>query len=171
MDLIKMTYKGFTFSVNPMSIKTQMQRKTAQKSILFSTSKTQDMGFEPVKITGNGYFVGESAKTMAYEFMRIFKSGGSAYLFMPSLPPIRVVFSKLNTSFSSKQNAIAYEFEFIEDSVGKSSKFDFDYTYALDNENLYDVANRTGVSVEKLFERNEFKDLFDVKGGDKIWLV
>ncbi len=170
MDCLKMTYKGFVFDVNPSCIKTEMSRKTAQKTILFSTFKTQDMGFEPVKISGKGCFFGDNAKENACELMRVFKMKGSAYLFVPNFPPIRAVFNKLNVSFNSDKNCADYSFEFVEDSVGKNSRFDFNYTYAFENENLYDIANRTNVNVDKIFSCNEFENIFDVKGGDKVWL-
>lgn len=170
MELIQMSYKGITFSVNPSSIKTQMSRRLGKKPAVFSTAKVQDMCFEPTKISGNGYLTGANARQQAHSLIRAFKSKGSAYLFAPDFPPLKAFFSNLSVSFDSKMNCVNYTFEFVEDCVDKSSEIDFGYTYAFEGENLYDISNRTNVSVETIFNSNNFEDLFSVKGGDRIWL-
>ena len=170
MELIKMNYKGITLSVNPATIKTEMARSLAKKAALFSTSRVQDMCFEPTKISGSGYLVGANARCDAYEIIRTFKSKGSAYLFVPGFAPIRAFFSSLSIWYDSKISCVNYIFEFVEDCVEKKGGADFAYTYAAPGENLYDISNRTNVSVEDIFDSNDYKDLFSVKGGDKVWL-
>ena len=96
MELIKMNYKGITLSVNPATIKTEMARSLAKKTAIFSTSRVQDMCFEPTKISGSGYLVGANARCDAHEIIRTFKSKGSAYLFVPGFAPIRAFFSSLS---------------------------------------------------------------------------
>jgi hypothetical protein len=170
MQTIKMSYKGLIFDVNPTSVKTEFSKSIAKKKILFKSSKSQEMCFNPVKISGSGKLIGDKAKEQAHNLMRIFKSKGSAYLFVPELPPIKAYLSELNISFNSAQNCIDYDFAFIEDSEDKDYLKDFAYTYAFEGENLYDISNRTEISVENLFEYNDYSDLFSVNEGDKVWL-
>lgn len=170
MKLIKMSYKGFTFEVNPQTISIDYSKSVSTRSFPFFTSKAQEISINPTKISASGKFVGESAREFANKFERVFKSKGSAYLFVVDSTPIKAFFTALNISFDSKENAVSYTFEFVEDYQGKQRYFDFGYTYAKDGENLYDIANRTGVSVETLYDLNNFCDLFAVEGGDKVWL-
>jgi hypothetical protein len=170
MEFVKMTYKGFSFDVNPSSVKAEFSKTIAKKNIIFKSSKAQEICFENTKITASGKFTGENARQNSHTLMRIFKSKGSAYLFAPDIAPIKAYMSDLKISYNAGEQCVSYEVTFIEDCDDKSFLFDFGYTYALDGENLYDVSNRTDIAIEKLFEYNDYSDLFSVKEGDKIWL-
>lgn len=170
MKQIKMSYKGFTFDVNPSSLKIGMAKNIGIKHIPFSTSKVEEINFQPIKISGNGRIVGENALEKAFELERIFKSKGSSYLFIPSSSPVKAFFSAFNISFDSKDNSVLYSFEFIEDCVGKKEEYCFGYTVAKRGESLYDIALRTGVDLDEIFANNKYADLFSVSKGDKVWL-
>ncbi|MFR5875368.1 MAG: hypothetical protein ACLUFN_02635 [Eubacterium sp.] len=170
MNTIKMNYKGFSFDVNPTSIKTELSKNIAKKSILFKSAKTQEVFFEPARISGSGRFVGTDARQKAHNLMRIFKSKGSAYLFAYDMPPMKAFFCNLSVSYSAKENCVSYTFSFVEDCNDKQFSYDFGCTYALEGENLYDISNRTDVAVERLFEYNNYSDLFSVRKGDRVWL-
>lgn len=170
MQLIKMSYNGFTFTANPTSLKVNLSKNVATKTIPFGFGKSTEVCFEPAVVTGNGCFIGANARERAHELMRIFTAKGSSYLFAPSISPMRAFFTKLDISYNAGQDKIDYSFEFTQESDEKNNLFDFGYTYAKAGENLYDVANRTGFDVKELFERNDYGDLFSVCEGDKIWL-
>lgn len=170
MKLIKMSYKGFIFDVNPSSIKAELSKSIAKKSILFKSGRAQEMCFEPAKISGSGRFTGDNARQCAHNLMRVFKSRGPAYLLAPDIPPMKAYFSDLSISYNADENCVSYSFAFIEDSEDKQFSYDFGYTYALEGENLYDISNRTDVDIERLFEYNDYPDLFSVSEGDKVWL-
>ena len=122
------------------------------------------------QIKGNGKFVGSNAGEKAHELIKVFQSKGSSFLFSHDLPPMRAYFSSLDISYNAVEECVDYSFEFIEDSDAKNPIRNFGYTFALANENLYDIANRTSVGVEKLFKCNNYPDLFSVREGDKVWL-
>jgi hypothetical protein len=170
MQAIKMSYKGITLDVNPTSVKIEFSKSIAKKKIIFKSTKTQEMCFNPIKISGSGKLIGDKAREQAHSLMRIFKSKGSAYLFTPELAPIKAFLSDLTVSFDSAQGCVEYSFSFTEDCESKEYMLDFGYTYALNGENLYDISNRTEVSVENLFKCNNFCDMFSVNEGDKVWL-
>lgn len=170
MKLIKMSYKGFGFDVNPASLEISLSKSISTRGIPFSFSKSQEINIQPTKIKGSGKFIGENARQKAYQLERVFKSKGSSYLFVPDASPMKAFFSELNISYDSKDNSVSYSFEFIEDSNSKETEYSFGYTIASSNENLYDISNRTGIDVAKLFDMNDYKDLFSVKDGDKVWL-
>ncbi len=170
MKLIKMSYKGLVFYANPSSIKIQLSKYVSKRNIPLFTSKTQEICFQPSRITGNGVFAGNDAGKFADKLMRIFKSEGSGYLFLPNSEPVLTHFDALDISYDAEKNCVSYSFSFIEDCKGKRHSFDFGYTFALEGENMYDVANRTNVSIEKLARCNDFKDLFSLSEGDRVKL-
>lgn len=170
MKLIKMRYKGFTFPVNPSSIKAELSKTISASTIPFSFSKTQEVGFSPSVISASGSFTGNTAQENARTLLRIFKDRGSAYLFIPGIEPLKAYFKNLSISFNAEKNSADYSLIFVEDNRGKKSKFDFGFTYALEGENLFDIANRTNRDFDKIFEANHFMDMFSVKEGDKVWL-
>ena len=155
MQAITMTYKGFCFDANPAYIKAEYSKNIASKSVLFKSAKQQEISFKAAKIKGNGKFVGSNAGEKAHELIKVFQSKGSSFLFSHDLPPMRAYFSSLDISYNAVEECVDYSFEFIEDSDAK---------------NLYDIANRTSVGVEKLFKCNNYPDLFSVREGDKVWL-
>lgn len=170
MKYIKMGFKGFVFNVNPSSIKIDYSKRISTKPVLFSTGKTQEISFEPTKIKGEGKFTGKNARQYAHSLEQVFKRSGSSFLFVPDGTPIKAFFTGLNISYNSEEGSVSYSFEFVEDYQGELDSFDFGFTYALEGENLYDIANRTNVDVNEIFSHNDFKDLFSVEGGDKVWL-
>lgn len=165
-----MNYKDFSFDVNPSDVKIEFSKKISCENIIFSHSKTDEISFNPVIISGEGYFCGKNAKNYAHELMRIFKDRGSDYLFAPDIDPVKAFFDNLCISYNADKNCLSYKFSFIEDCTGKESTYDFGFTYANKGENLYDIANRMGVSVETIVENNDFEDLFSVSEGDKVCL-
>ena len=170
MEYIRMKYKGFSFPVNPESVETEFMKKISKREPLFSHTRVEEAGYEPTVLSGSGCFTGEKASENAHALMKLFKEDGSAYLFSPEFCPLKAFFTGLKLSAAASKDCIKYSFTFVEDCAGKKSRFDFGYTYALRGENLYDVANRTGVSVDRLFAANSYEDLFSVSEGDKIWL-
>ena len=170
MNIMKMGYKGMTFDVNPSSVKTDVSKKVAIKTIPFGFGKSAEICKMPVKITGSGVFCGENAGQDAHKLMQIFEKGGSSYLFMPRLAPIKAFFTDLTMRIGADSESIEYTFSFTEDCTEKRSSYPFGYTYAKAGENLYDIANRCEVSTESLFNANDFMDMFSVREGDKVWL-
>ncbi|MBE6719347.1 MAG: hypothetical protein E7571_01665 [Ruminococcaceae bacterium] len=170
MTAMKMSYKGFLFDVNPSSIKTQFGRQIETKTVPFGFGRSSEICRMPAKISGSGVFCTADAGEKAFELMRIFEKGGSSYLFVPKLAPMKAYFTDLTMSVNAETQSIEYSFSFTEDCSEKKSRYRFGYTYAKSGENLFDIANRCCVEAEKLFAANDFMDMFSVQEGDKVWL-
>lgn len=171
MQYIKMSYKGFSFDANPSSLTARYSKNVSKKRIPFSASASQEVGPSEAVISGEGSFVGAGAMKRAHELLRIYNKKGSDYLFCPHALPIKAYFSELDISYSSAENKVSYCFTFVQDSSEKASDYSFKYTIANAGENLFDVANRTGVDIEKIVASNDYEDLFSISEGDKVWLA
>lgn len=170
MKAVKMSYKGFEFEVNPSSIEVSLAKNIETRKLAFRHSKTQETVFEPTVIKGRGRFCSDNAGEQAFELEKLFKSNGSAYLFAPWATPMKAFFKSLSLSTDSKDGSISYSFEFVEDIKEKKNEYAFNYVVAKYGDNLYTISNQTGVDVKTLFESNDYRNLFSVRKGDKVWL-
>lgn len=171
MAMTKMRYKDFVFDVNPSDIKLSLRKNLAKTDVMYSQQKCDEVGENAAVISGKGCFIGSGAIKQAYELVRIYNKKGADFLFTPYSSPMLAVFNKLNISYSSDSKKVEYSFEFTEQSKRKSQSFEFGYTYAEEGENLFDIADRTQIDIERIVELNDFCGVFSVKEGDKVWLM
>jgi len=170
MKQLTMRYKGFAFPVNPGEISLTLSRNIRTEAAAFRRVRVSDTGKCPCTVSGSGCFFGEDAEEQAYRLMTVFQSEGAAWLYAPSLPPMRMFFQSLQIYRSADKQCVQYRFSFTEATPLKQHTRQCRYTYVRENETLFDVANRTGIAVEELAQRNCVKDLFSLGEGDKLWL-
>ena len=102
MNAVKMSYKGMLFDVNPASVKTEFCKKVNVKAIPFGFGKSTEICRMPVKISGSGVLLQPNAGEEAHKLMHIFEKGGSSYLFIPKLAPIKAFFTDLSMSVNAE---------------------------------------------------------------------
>ncbi len=103
--------------------------------------------------------------------MRVYNKKGSDYLFLPNSVPVKAYFSSLDISYSSANDRVEYSFVFTQECNTKNELQTPEFIYALKDENLFDVSNRTGVEIETLVKCNDIGNVFAIKEGDRIWLI
>ncbi len=170
MKSIKMSYRGFCFEVNPKTVKVEFKRAQSTAVIPRHRARTEEICELPAVISGTGRLYGSDARAKMQGFLSAYKKGGAAYLFSPVFPPVKAYFTSLTFSVNAEEDCIEYAFSFKEAESKKRGSFDFGYTLAEDGENLFDIAYRTGVSIEKIIALNGFEDPFSVTEGEKVWL-
>lgn len=171
VQYMKMKYKGFEFDVNPKNFKISMNKSIAKYDTVYSEQLCVENGKECASVSGNGCFIGKNAADKAFELVRVYNKKGSDYLFLPNSVPLKMRFTSLDISYSSGNDRVEYSFVFTQESNTKSETKTSRFTYALEEENLFDVANRTGVEVETLVKCNDFGSVFALKEGDRVWLI
>lgn len=171
MQYMKMKYKGFEFDVNPKDFKICMNKSSVKYDTVYSEQICVENGRDCVSVSGEGCFVGENAADKAFEMVRVYNKKGGDYLFLPNSVPLKMHFISLNISYSSGNDRVDYSFVFTQESNTKSEAKTPRFTYALEEENLFDVANRTGIEIESLVKCNDIGNIFALKEGDKIWLI
>lgn len=166
-----MKYKGFELNINPKDFTICTKKKISESVVPYDNFASDEIGKFASRVTGSGVFYGNDAVQKAHELLRLFNKKGSDYLFLPSGDTLKCYFEKLEVKYSSSYDRVEYSFGFLEDIGNQKDSYSFGYTYANDRENLFDVANRTGVKIEKLVEANDFQSIYAVSKGDKIWLM
>jgi hypothetical protein len=170
MRYIKMSYMGFTLCVNPESISLALSKSVSRQPFLSRKSRVSGISRQPCVIKGKGILFGENAQLQANELGRLFMSERSAWLFSPVIEARKMFFTSLEIKAGATREGIEYSFEFCEDISDKEYRYPFTYTYALEGENLFDIASRCHIEIGELFNLNAYPDLFSVREGDKVWL-
>lgn len=166
-----MKYKGFVFDINPKGFKLSAQKNIAKTNLPSSGFVNQELNNKGLVVTGNGSFIGKDAMEKAHLLLRLFNKKGSDFLFLPTGDVVKAYFSDMSITYSASLEKVDYTFEFVEDGPSKNALHSFGYTLAKENENLFDVSNRTGVEIDKLASINHVQSIFAVSEGDKIWLM
>ena len=166
----KMRFKGFSFDVNPNFIEIRHRRIINEKALLNGKSRVTGGALCPAEITGRGSFYGVSAPEKLQMLESLHKKGGEGWLYLPQGGAYKVYFKELTFSFNADKNRYEYSFVFVECTNSKKPSFDFSYTVADDGENLFQIARRCRVPVERLMELNDFATPFSVDPGDKVVL-
>ena len=169
MKLIKMNYKGYEFNINPSTLKLAYSKNIANQNIIDGVDRLNVISMKGAVITGTGILVGDDMLEQMSMLQMLFDKKESDYLFLPAFSPIKVYFTDLEFEMNNDKSVINYSFKFIEDSVCKKDNYCSGYTIAKNDENLFDIANRLGISVDVLVENNDFDDLFSVNEGDKVY--
>ena len=170
MKDFKMRYKDFVFPQNPKHIEISSERDLQTESIYGEKSNVEDIAQKPIKVTGNGTIYGKEAQEVCSYLSYLLKQGTAGELHCPSLYPINAYFKKFVYSQNATKDGMDYSFSFVEVCSDKREKIELDYTVAQIGENAFDIAYRTGVSIDMIMEKNNFPTPFDIKTGDKVVL-
>lgn len=166
----KMHFKNFCFEINPAFIEIMHNRNIDCQPLLNGISSVKNGSVLPVEIQGRGYFFGERASEHASVLEMLHKKEEPGWLYLPSGQAYYAFLKKLSISFDALKNRYNYSFLFIENVNGKRPVRLFDFTVAGENENMFEIAKRCRISVERLMELNNYKNPFEVKAGDRVVL-
>lgn len=168
--MVKMKFKDFEFPNNPLFIKTEMAQRINERSVLSGESKVFPVSDRAAVIKADGCFWGEDGSDASLKLKILMKSRKPGWLFLPDGSCCNVYLSSLDIQEDAKKSCISYSISFIEKCNGKKSEYDFGFTYAEENETMFDIAFRCDKSIERLMELNDFSTPFSVKKGDKVVL-
>ena len=167
---MKMRFKDFEFPFNPTVIKTQLSGNVRENALFDSDSAVYGVSRNAAVISGEGSFWGEERFSASALLKKLQSSRGSGWLFLPDGSCCNAFFTSLTLTEDAKRGCISYSFSFTENCLHKKDEYDFGFTVAKENENMFDIAHRCGVPIERLMRLNDFKTPFSVKAGDKVVL-
>ncbi len=168
--MTKMRYKNFEFDVNPSTVKTELSSSISENALIGSDSAVSCVSRRASVISGEGSFWGENAVRLSRELKSVREQPQSGWLFLPDGSCFNAFFSYLSITEDVKKGCVSYSFKFVENCNHRKSFFDFGFTYVKNGENMFDVAYRSAVDVEKLMELNDYKSPFALKEGDRVVL-
>lgn len=170
MKDLKMQYKDFVFPINPNVIEIVSKRNVEISSIYGAKSVTQNISQSPLVVKGSGMFYGDNAQEYCTYLEALLRKSDSGVLHAPGLYPINAYFTGFTYRINAEKGAIEYDFEFTQVFNSREEEINIGYTFALDGETAFDIADRMNMSVDEIMTLNEFKNPFDISEGDRVIL-
>lgn len=168
--MVKMKFKDFEFPSNPLFIKTEMANKINKRSVLSGESKAFYISGNSAVIKADGCFWGKDGADASLRLKAMMESRKAGWLFLPDGSCFNAYMFLLDIKEDAKKSCISHSISFVEKSHCRNDEYNFGFTYADDNENMFDIAFRCDISIEKLMELNDFSNPFSVKKGDRVVL-
>lgn len=168
MRLMGMRFRDFTWRDNPVSLKVVNSRNVLETKIPYGMTKTEELGRERRKVTGEGYFTGEDCMEVWNQLQATFAQRGPGILQLPGVAPFWALMDSLELIGAQGKDLVRYAFTFTEwDAQGE---FLGSGVYvAQGGESLWDYANRWGLSIEVLVKANpQMQDICNMKEGEKV---
>lgn len=166
-NLTRMRFGPFRFPVNPAELTVVREGKTAE-SVTALGARFSYLGEKRVRVRGNGYFTGENAMGTYLRFEALF--GRTETLFLPGRAPMEAVLQGISLIGVRDENTVQYAFEFtgvLPDGRPRPGTA----VRAKGGESLWDVAERFGVSVDALCERNpRLPCITELREGEEVIL-
>ena len=122
-------------------------------------------------ITGKGWWYGSRALEMAQVLRRLLLPGQAHWLFAPGAEPMRAYLTRFDYTCTTARDGVQYSFTFTEDCDLAPRYAPYGSTRVRQGENAFDIAARTGVSVDTIVALNRLASPFDLTPGEKVVLA
>lgn len=170
MSAVRLQFKDYAFPANPYTLRISAAKTlTSQKAPGWHTA-TQEICADPLTITAEGELYAGEAREQMHAMLALQRETGSGELYIPYDDSRRVFFEELTFTIAADGETITYTAVFKEDMQTPKKICAVTTTTAEAGENLFDIAARCGVSLEKLIERNNLKSPFDITEGQEVLL-
>lgn len=153
MELALMRYKGFTLWCNPLSIEVKSERNSVSYTLPYSGEKQCDLGKKCRVIKGKGELTGADCLEQYAQLHALQAQGGAGVLSLPTMEPVKALFTSLSAVADITPDTIGYSFEFVEISSEEEQSTGKIHTVK-EGETLFDIAYNYGVSVDSLVKLN-----------------
>lgn len=147
--LMRMRFGPYTFLQNPAQLQVE-NRALQQEERLLS---------------------GGRALEMAQVLRRLLLPGQAHWLFAPGAEPMRAYLTRFDYTCTTARDGVQYSFTFTEDCDPAPRYAPYGSTRVRQGENAFDIAARTGVSIDTIVARNRLASPFDLTPGEKVVLA
>ncbi len=167
-NLMGMSFKDFIWPDNPVSLTVSGGRNVRETEIPYAGTRTVDMGAKKRRVTGEGYFTGETCWKLWNSLYAAYAQGGPGALRLPGQEPFLAVLDSLKLMGAAGKNLVKYAFSFTEFRSGEEYK-GAGLHLASEGESLWDYAWRYGRTVEELTAANpDIADIACLRVGEEV---
>lgn len=164
-----MRYKNFTWHHNPKTLKIKNSKRIISLSYPYSYRTVQEMFKENAVIEGEGELYGENCIEQFNSLCKLYSSKNKGILSIGGIPSFEAYFTKLELLCEPKNNILTYSFQFTECSSKEKRDTPANYYTAENNDTLWDVSYKCGVSIDTLAKLNpKYKRPDSVQEGDMV---
>ena len=169
MNLMTMSFKGFTWRVNPTSLNVECARNLKETALPFAGSWAADLGPKKRRVSGEGYFTGADAMKQWRRLEEVFAQGGPGSLLLPGMEPFFAVMDSLKLLGVEGSGLVKYGFGFTECRAGEGGP-GREALRAAAGESLWDYAGRFGWNMEELRRANlHIRDIACLEAGEEVY--
>jgi len=169
-----MRFMGKTLHHNPNTIEVTNSLSVSQQQIPFLHSIAVNTGAAATVIRGEGVFYGENSFEQYLQLQEIYRSGKSGALSLSGIYPMYAYLQQLKLKSTPVDNYVEYTFVFVEalsDRNKENSTAPQYYTVG-DNEDLWDIAVKLKISIDKLVKLNpHLKTTYNIEKGDRVRII
>lgn len=166
--MMGMRFREFTWQNNPVSLRVSNARNVEEISVPYGESRAEELGSRRRKVTGEGYFSGEDCMEQWDKLQAAFAQKGPGMLQLPGVSPFLALMDSLELIGAQGKDLVRYSFSFTE-WEGKPVYSGSGRHRAHQGENLWDYANRWGVSIEELVAVNpHIRDICVLQEGEEV---
>ena len=169
--LMRMRFGPYTFLQNPAQIQVESRALQQEKQLLQGGVCVTPAGRQATVITGKGWWYGQRALEMAQVLRRLLLPGQAHWLFAPGAEPMRANMTRFDYTCTTDREGVQYSFAFTEDCNRAPQYAPYGSTRVRQGENAFDIAARTGVSVDTIVALNRLASPFALSAGGKVVLA
>ena len=148
-----------------------MYKRQQEERLLSGGVCVTPAGRRATVITGKGWWYGGRALEMAQVLRRLLLPGQAHWLFAPGAEPMRAYLTRFDYTCTTARDGVQYSFTFTEDCDPAPRYAPYGSTRVRQGENAFDIAARTGVSVDTIVALNRLASPFDLPPGEKVVLA
>lgn len=152
-----MEFAGFRWPQNPASLSVSHARQVQTQAVPYGGEILQDLGRRSIVVTGEGVLKGSRAPMQFETLRKFYETGTVDVLRIMGLPPIMARLTKLELVGKYNPDKLGYRFTFCEDITAPLPKRTVrhgDVYTAQEGDNLWQIANENGTTVETLQVKN-----------------
>lgn len=153
--MAQFSFKGESFPYYPKELRLSGQKRLAKFPLAFGGTSVQQLGRDPLLITGSGELTGQ----LGAEFDRLYQlflQPDSGILQLPGFSPIQCYFTALEGIGRPGPTVLEYQFTFLEDPEYAQTTLSVQAgtVQAAEGETLYTLARRLGIDAAALIAAN-----------------
>lgn len=152
--LMRMRFGSYTFLQNPAQLQVENRALQQEERLLSGGVCVTPAGRRATVITGKGWWYGGRALEMAQVLRRLLLPGQAHWLFAPGAEPMRAYLTRFDYTCTTARDGVQYSFTFTEDCDPAPRYAPYGSTRVRQGENAFDIAARTGVSVDTIVALN-----------------
>lgn len=154
MIISNMRFGGFEWEHNPLSVQILHSNDFKVYNLCSQKNVAYPLGRKLRIVKGKGEFAGKDCILRYKELAQVFFKGQKALLSLPFEVPFEAFFTELSLVAQPSPDFCEYTFEFLEVQTSSAASVPKVYIPQQQGENLFDIAYKFGVKVEKLVELN-----------------
>lgn len=168
--MANMSFKEYVWRNNPVNLQVRWENRLQEHRLPYVGSMLEGIGRKYRVVTGEGDFYGADCYEQFASLSKIFEEGGSGYLNLPGMMPIRALFRSLEMRCEPVENLVRYRFEFWEEVIESARTLEENGVHIVrQGETMWSIAALYRYSVDTLIAMNpQIRNVLSLVPGERV---